>query len=391
VIAEENESQFSNGFDADTPASQTGVAGVGSRALSYGQRAIEGPAERALRYRITGAQIVLASAAVNAAPNQLIDGLLGSGTYAEWFQLERDTLVERRRANVNLQRIEKSMKEESTNDLYWDMRLLDRIEADYADKLKRIAAGDSVPKDKVEQFHAIYTLALGVVQHDNDALEAAFATELLIGFGSLGFAVLQARANRLLRLLRALEKRLQQAKKERTETIVQGIINLALSNITMVVPHVGIIARGALLVGQWWLDDALGPSTSKAANVGAKSSLIISQLGPALAKTEELGTTVQSVASAGGTVATVVGIGFDVNEVMVGYQNVDKLRGAVQKCQSAYDALIVAIRAKQPLITKFLADYERWLTSIEEIKQQALLIRIELNDAIRAAGYSVRS
>jgi phage shock protein A len=82
-----------------------------------------------------------------------------------------------------------------------------------------------------------------------------------------------------------------------------------------------------------------------------------------------------------------VGIGFDVNEILVGYRNVDQIEQALSKAQKAYAELGQAIEDAKPKLKLLKALYDKWLVSIESIQENASAIREALQKEIKSNGY----
>jgi hypothetical protein len=325
-----------------------------------------------------------------ATTKEIIDGVLGKGWYDEWQKMEKGAAVQKKRATVNDKRFSALKSPGATDRLFFDMRLLEAIITDYRKAMNRIARRQTVSTTRVGHIHDVLTFALDVVRYDNDALDAAFLVGIVKAFVAIPFAVFQQNSAQVIRLLGVLKQRLQQAKRERTEAWVQTAINAAVTAITLLAPPIGLIGRAGLLVGQWVLDDALGPQTSKAATAGSKSSMSASQLGDAASEIERLGSKTRRIGKAAGRVATVTGFAFDVNEVLVGYRNVNQVRTAMSQAKKAYARLIGDIKKHKPTIAKFQQDCKRWQVSIKSTRKQASLIRSAMYAEMKRTGYKPR-
>jgi hypothetical protein len=322
-----------------------------------------------------------------ATRRDTVDAALGRGWYDQWQKMELDVMRLRSRTAVNNKRYSAIRAPEATDWLWSDARLLEAVATDFRNAMNRIARRQSVDKRKVGQMYDVLSLALGVVQHDNDALDAGYAAGIVAGFVALPLKMFQQTAGQLTQLLQTLRQQLEKAKKERTEAWVQTGINTALTVITALSGPIGLLGRGVIAAGQWVLDDALGPKTSTAATAGSKTSISVSQLGEAAAQAERLGSKVQRIGKAAGGTATVTGFVFDVNEILIGYRNVEQVRTAMSKAKRAYDQLIAQIKKHRPAIQKFQRDYQKWQVAIKSIRENATRIRNALRDELKQTGY----
>jgi hypothetical protein len=324
-----------------------------------------------------------------ATAKETVDGILGDGSYDEWMNMENATAHEKKRTDYLKVRFRfVYFQPGASTSPYWDTDLLVNIMEDYRDEMNLVARAQSVDTRKIEQLHTILTVALGLVEHNNDAVDAAVSIGLVATFFTLPFALLAPRAKRLLELLEVLKKHLEQAKTERLEAGAQTAINAALTVITIFGPHIGLLARGALVVGQGLLDGALGPSKSKAAKAGSKASHIVAEFGEAVSESENFGQNTRRIAGRAGRAALATGFVFDVDEVFTGHRNVNEIRAAISQVNAAYDSLMAEIKKHKPAIVKFVSDHQRWQTRIKDIVKTADKLRDTLQDEIRRTGYT---
>ena len=222
-------------------------------------------------------------------PKQLIDGELGSGWYDQWQEFKRDFEIEKQRAQNNKSRFNLVQANAQTDTLTLDLQRLELIAQSYERMMAKIIRGERYNFDRVWALNGLYSLALGVVREDNNALDIIFASGVLAGFVAIPLALLQKHSDDLLKLINKLIPLLEQAKREQSEAQIQTGINLAITAATMLVPHVSLLARGSIFVFQWVVDDRLGPQTTAAATVGSKASLTISNFGDAVSEVEKMG------------------------------------------------------------------------------------------------------
>jgi hypothetical protein len=321
---------------------------------------------------------------------QAIDGVLGVGWYDEWQQMEKDTKSEAQRAQTNSLRFSSLRSPGKPDQLASDVALLTKVAADYRQAMNKIVSNQPVDRARVGQVHDVLTLVLGVVKHDNDGLDAAFAVGVVQAFVAIPMAVFAERSQRLVKLLEALKPQLEQAKRERNEAWLQATINTAVTAITLIIPPLGLLAtlaKGGIVASQFLIDDALGPTTSVVMTTGSKSTYVASQLVDPLTKVERLGTATQKIAKGAGRYVTVAGFYFDYNEISIANRNIAKIESALRMAKNAYDDLLSQIKKNKPVIDKFLASYERWQVSIASIRKNADSIRKALADEMKTTRY----
>jgi hypothetical protein len=359
---------------------------MGDPALAYGDVAATAPADTILEDRVTeGPQVALETEALSAGPQQVVDALFETGWYQNWQDMRQETQLLRGRSATNRQRFEAVG---ATRQLAWDERALGSIARDFDEVMTRAASGQPVDVAAARRLYAVYTLAIGVVTQDNDALDAAFAAGLVAAFVAFPFALFRIRALGLQELLKDLKKRLEIAKKELDEAWVQTLLDAALTGITLFT-GVGLIARGGIMVAQGLIDNALGPSTSTAATVGSSASKA-AEFASAIDEVRAATVKEKVVAKAGGATASVVGFAFNINELGVGYKNVDKLRAAMDRATSALKKLNSEIDKHLPALQRFVQQYQRWQASIADLRANADLARQALEQDLKLAGYNVR-
>lgn len=322
-----------------------------------------------------------------ADSKQAIDGVLGVGWFDEWQQMEKDISSEAQRTQTNLSRFSSVGKPDQ---LRSDVSLLTKVATDYRQAMNKIVSNQTIDQVRVGQVHDILTLALGVVKHDNNALDAAFTVGVVQAFVAIPMAMLASQAKNLIKSLEALKLQLEQAKRERKEAWAQAAINMAVTGISTIIPPLGLLAtmaRAGIAAGQFLIDDALGPTTPTVMTAGSKSTYVASQLVDPLAKIERLGATTQKIAKGAGRYVTVVGFYFDSNEIGIASRNVAKLESAMKMAKNAYNDLLSKIKKNKPVIDKFLSNYKRWQVSIASIRKNADSIRKALIAEMKKTRY----
>lgn len=314
---------------------------------------------------------------------------LGEGWFELWQELARDTADERRRAEINEQRFAKFSMPAPVR-LSWDLRRLEHISRHYHQLMERIVEGQAVDPSDVHQLYAIYSLAIEVVRADNEILDATFAFTVTVAFVTGPVMTLQWCAANLLRVLKVLTVRLEQAKEERTEAWVQAALNVAITGATLLMPHLGLLAKVGIATGQYVLDNALGPEKSVAADIGGDATAAAGLLADAIARIEGLGSRKVKIAEAGSDAVTVVGFAFDVNEVLVGHENYAEIERLMNQATKSAARISAVIRRNRPALIRFSLVYQRQQIVVEDLMEERGAVRRLLLEEISSAGYSPR-
>jgi hypothetical protein len=355
--------------------------------LAYGKAATDQPIEKVLTdAALTGGlSIVSMASALALTMKQRVDGALGAGWYDEWRQLEDDSRREQTRSAKNEKRFNKLGDPGATSWLDQDTTTLEGVTSMYRTLLEEVATGKAYDKKRIGIVHDILTLALGAVYHDNEALDLTWNKGIVEAFLLIPFAEMAKRAARLSRAIRILKRELAIAKSKAKGAVWQGVIDTALTAVTLFEPHLSLLTRATIFVGQWILDNALGPSTPTALNVGAKANISVAELASAYSEVQLLGEKVTKFSIATGKVTTVTGFFFDTAEMLVALNKVSNLEKTMAVAKKECDGLIDLLKASEPLITMLKDKCERWLDSIEGFSRQSDFIRDNMKSLMRDA------
>ena len=364
--------------------------GADDPVLAYGDAAATDPAGEILQDRVTQGQVVaLDSQALSFGPKQAVDALFEPGWYDQWQELRQETQRLRQRTAGNQKRYEKIEASGAKSRLHWDVRTLESLATDYDAVMNRAANGESIDVAATRRLYVMYSLAVGVLTEDNDALDAAFLAGVVGAWMGVSFAMLGMRAQRLQELLKVLKRRLDVAMKEVTEAWIQTGLSAVATLIPLFTP-LGLFTRATVIVGQTLLDTALGPSspTSTQATAASHGSKV-AEFMFAQAEINAITKREVSIAKAGGGAMSLVGLAFDSNEIFVGYKSADALRNAMAEAQTALAKLNSEILQQRPAMQRFAEQFEAWQASIADLRTQADLTRRALEDELKTNRYNV--
>ncbi len=306
-----------------------------------------------------------------------------------WYDLQEQYDREMRRGSVNKGRF-KSLREHATRDwLLDDMDQAMRIHQDISRTVRGVESGQRVAGQRFDDMLFVFSIAIHVLECDNDALDGAFVAGLASAFVLLPWVAIKRRAQLLQQKLRDLERELTRAKRETAEAGAQLVINTSLAVIMATTGPVGLLAGGAILVGQIVLDDQLGPSTSGAATNGSRANSTLGTLSDAVSNTKKIGATGTAVATRTGKVVPFVGFAFDVNEISVAVGNSNRISAAMAAADAALKALQKEIQLNQAKIDRFFAGMRKWQRQLAAINESAASARADLGRAMEKTGYSI--
>ncbi len=320
-------------------------------------------------------------------PRQYIDGALGNGWYDEWQKMQRDTASERQRTQINEKRFRQIRAQEETTQLFFDGRLLEQIAHDYDGQMNALAAGHSANTERVKQIHDAYTLILGVIREDNNAVDCAYSAGIFVSIVGISWAVLQLRAKEFLQILELLSMELKKAQIERNDACAKTAISAALTAILALFPEITAIGAGVICVSHWIVEEAFFGHHKPAGDVAKGTGVTIGRFGEAVERVPEWGKTTRTVAKAAGKTAVVVGFYFDGEEILHGYRRVEEVKSLMARAKSGFDSLVSTINAQRPAIRRFLLAYAQWQKAVGSYRKNAEATRDALREELKESGY----
>ncbi len=319
-----------------------------------------------------------------AEVKQPSDGILEDTWYDLWQQMDQETADERIRTETNMKRFEKYP--EATNQLWWDMRLLEVILNDYHEEISR-NEGQPDNTNRVSQLYDVWILALGVVKQDNDALDAVFVTGIVKALIEIPFEIMQLLAKRLLEHIEILKQELEKAKEERLEAGGKLVLDSLVAGIDLLVPEVGLIYKVGFAITEEGFDFFFpGPEVSER---GAHASTAVKRLAEVVEEVTDL-EKFHNIAKGATKTAAVANVLFSVDKFSVSIHNVDRIRQLMSKANNAYEHLAALIKRVKPKIVVFRWNYEREQASIQNIIEIGEETRYLRDMEIKRTGYKYR-
>jgi len=321
-------------------------------------------------------------------PQQQVDSYLGKDWYAEWQALNKKIDQEDHHFFQNRVRLHLSLSSPLVDRIYDDFKALEKIAGDYSNGMTLIGNGRRPNKEKIGQVHDLYTLALIVVETENDTLDAMFKVGLAAAWIVFPVVLLQAQAQGMLQALEELRKELKKAEHEVSKARNKRAFHLAVAFVEAIFPEISLAARAGVFLSDVIVDKALGPPDPTTAQkyVGIVTPGV-KQFSEAVHNIPAYSHAAHEVAHNMGKVATVATFYFDYQEISEGTERVEKLTELTEKAKRGYDSLVKVLEDNKPRIEEFLRAFDRWTRGIESIRQNGDIARRKLSEDIDEYGY----
>jgi len=322
---------------------------------------------------------------------EVVDKVLGNGAYTRYQSTLDAFIQEQTRAYANEQRYSYDWARGLKAQLEADLAFAEKVNDDYVAFLERVSSTGTAQLTEGEKILDVLYLAISILTLVNDVLDDMFALGFFALFAAIQSASVEADVKALLSLLERLKQALERAKREIKEAYAQTAIDLAIAGVLACTGPLGWVTLGAIGLGQIVLDTYIGPNTSDAATWGNRASTAVGTAVSASEKYVQASSKMARVAKSGGKVFPVVGFLFDVNEIKVGYGNVDFLKQQMADAKSAHDRLIPKLnRAKTILEAVKVKFVELSRHVADRGKGWTAQTRQTLEDEMRRSGYRPR-
>ncbi|MEJ1160893.1 hypothetical protein [Prosthecomicrobium sp. N25] len=318
----------------------------------------------------------------------VVDKVLGPGTYANWKSVQDAFIEEQTRAYTNEQRYKDPWAAALKARLDADLAFAEAVIDDYLVFLESATRTGAAVAADGERIFDIAVLAISILAAVNDLLDDMWGLGIAALLTALAGARIDAEARALEGLLKRLRLRLEQAKREVKEAYVQLGIDAAVVAIGLCSGPLGWLAIGAMGLGQMVADTYLGPSTSDALTWGSRGNTSLGAGASAAERYMTEASRVRRIAKPAGKVLIVVGFVFDANEIRLGYNNVDDIGALMKQVKAEQDKLIDKIRFHRHLIGRLAARFEDLRQEVERRKSgMAAATRETLEAEMRRTGY----
>ena len=293
---------------------------------------------------------------VYAIKPEVVDKVLGAGIYSNWQKIQ-DALSRRRRELTPTTGCMPTLGRRISEAAAGGSCLRGKSRRRYITFLERTTASGAGDVAEGEILD-VFVLAISILNSVNDLLDDIFALGIGALFTALDAARLETEARALQALMKRLQAELERAKRELKEATAQLVIDVGLTVIAACSGPLGWLALGAIGVAHLAADTYLGPSTSDAATWGARGNTALGTAASASKNYMAATSKVVRVAKPAGEFIIVVGLAFDINEIGVGYSNLDGLRKLMADTKRVHEQLLDNIRFHKEIIAGLVVKLE---------------------------------
>jgi len=313
---------------------------------------------------------------VTDADADKVDAYLENDTYSKWSELDAEARV----ALAREKKLETALwKYDHSLFVLFPMGtdVVEKVRNDLAWGLDLIVDGKFPDPAQFPPLFDIYPLAIDTASLQMDEAEAVPITGLISGAASLRSVGLTITMKQLRDDLLELEDLLREAEAEEIEAEIKGLLGYVITTVELMVPGLGLVAKGALTAGEIWMehedDAAVG---TKGVKIGLE----------AVEEMHSAGETVKHIAGRGGKFFTVTGFYFDTKEILHAKKNVSKLKELLEKAHKEYDQ----IKDKLASALKVLKAFQDHLDAITRpIRRQIAEKQRERDAMITKYSYSL--
>ncbi len=321
----------------------------------------------------------------------VVDKVIGAGTYKRYQYVLDAFIEEQTRAYDNEKRYSAPWASSLRAQLQGDLAFADKVSDDYIAFLERASSGATVDIREGEKIIGVFTMAISVLKCVNDVLDDIWDLGIATAFVSLYAVSVEAEAKAVQALLAKLQKELEKAKREVVEAYAQTAFNTAISVALLCSGPVGWLGLAGIGLVQIVVDTYVGPSTSDAATWGSRGNTAAGVAAGSAEKYLQATSKVVKVAKPAGKIIPVVGFVFDVNEIAVGYKNVDGLKKLMADTKAAHEKLVEKAGRVKLVLTDLIAKINKLH---DEVKKRGngwtAQTRETLEDEMRRSGYRPR-
>ena len=282
-----------------------------------------------------------------------VDSFMGSGWFNGYTKVaEEDFLFEQERAMENIKRFASIWHAGTRSQLEYDLECLELVQNDLVESLLdawRLARKGNVSAakaiaPKIDRLYEVLGEALNVMTIENWMLKDMADAGVVKLLATVSLNQIREKAAAALKSLEAIEVELKKAWQLKQESKAQLVVNALITVVgPMVIPGgaISILAGGVIAAGQIILDDKWGASTSAVANRGSQAGTLLGAYTGALGEvmTAEGKQTKALLAARSVKGLALVGVAFDLNEIIVAGANVAVLQKKFETAISDWQAL----------------------------------------------------
>jgi hypothetical protein len=314
-----------------------------------------------------------------ANEKQLIDSFFEKGSYDESLKMEKQWIAEAKQFE-KFQKLLGSDFEAMQFHVGSDLAILGAAAKDYKQAMNQIVIGRPPSKAKFIKMHDLYSLALVIVQTDNDMLEAFFITGLAGAFVIFPFAMLALAAQRVAAILPGLIKTLKEAESRCTKLKWKRFLHVVITALEALFPEISIAARAGIIIADIAMDEFCKPK-EESQTVVAKNAAIttVKQFTEQVEHIHSLHWTLKAGAQEIGLGASAVTLYIDTKEIEESEEKAEALAELTESFKNAYEDLVKLIDKHKPKLVQFEAVFNRWMQGVRDLSDTAQNGRDEFN------------
>lgn len=312
-----------------------------------------------------------------------IDAYLGPGTYDRWSVLDSEGRVQlgkKKQVDTVLWKADKSIYAVLSP---YGTDYTEKIREDLIEGFELLLASKYPAPDPFHQLLDIYEAALDTADFLIQEAEAVPVISVILGAASLKTAGLAVSARKLQEALVKLDRLIFEAMAQKIEAQIKQALGILTTTFSLMVPGVGLLAKGALTGADLLLDSKTGPDTPAFEEWTKRSAKGVNYILDIMEKIKSLEKHTTVIRGAGKTL-TVTGLYFDYREVQLANKNLDALEKAMAECKQLHGELVVKLNDAIVVVRKLR---DRLEGLIRPLRQKADAKRHERDRLIRDAAY----
>ncbi len=306
---------------------------------------------------------------------QAIDGYLGIGWYNGWMDLQ----AQRHQELATYAALKVKLGQLADVDgLHFEFKDLEEIGEEYDDGMHAVIDGKLIKKQEANLSHDLLSDALSLAEKNNEMLGLFMAAGFFDAITLLiraPYRQMQTAARDLEFALKILKTQLEKAKRQRNEAILQTLIDVI---VTVALPHVSILTRVVVLMGQYTVDNFLGVEKNPVVGGTGDTLAAFSTFSESAGQLDNLGVENSIKAGKIGKWTGRLGPLFSGYELWQGNENIDQVKAAIEEVRSRHKLLMQLIRRYLPAIISIRQHVLRFRAGMIKNRAEAEALRREI-------------
>lgn len=317
---------------------------------------------------------------------EIVDSYLGPQTYQYWQRLSTDALRERARFD-SLEKRLKLIDSDISLKAIDDLVFLERLSRDYNAGMELVKQGQLVSKTELVAVYEMYSLVVGLAEHDNDLIEQVLVSGVVQAIAGFPFKLIAYREQEYARALTILKRELVTAKSLATEVHWQMAFDAAMIAVSLL-PGAGLSIKLLTAANSYVYDELLGPDKTPTADKIDNASDIAGPLLDTVESIKRVGERTVTFAKKAGGVVTVIGYTMHLDELRTAHGNVANLKKAIDSAKRATESLIRLIEKHKGDLRRLRSLMVQVKAKVRDRRLQTIATRRVFYDTCQQHGYS---